>query len=52
MSHFGASTNDWFGKSEFADPLLDGSYDTLFFYNRALSGSEIQVLSTLPGVVP
>ena len=31
MSDFGASTNDWFGKSEFADPLLDGSYDTVFF---------------------
>src|SRR5262249_9508660 len=40
----GATTQDYIGKSQYADPNLNGLVDTFNIYNRALSASEVQSL--------
>ncbi|WAC15004.1 cellulose binding domain-containing protein [Dyadobacter pollutisoli] len=50
-SSLGNTSQNWIGKSQFADPLLAGKIDEFQIYNRALSASEVSslvVLSTRP----
>ena len=55
-SDMGATTQNYIGRSQFADPYLDGRVDDFRVYNRALSSSEItsvmngQTLATVPTV--
>ncbi len=43
-SSLGNTTNNWIGRSQYADPYLDGQVDDFRIYNRALSASEVQSL--------
>jgi hypothetical protein len=43
-SSMGSTANNYIGKSQFADPYLNGQVDDFRIYNRALSGSEVQSL--------
>jgi hypothetical protein len=43
-SSLGNSTNNWIGRSQFGDPLFDGSIDDFRIYRRALTTAEIQSL--------
>ena len=40
-SDLGATTQNWIGRSQFADPYLDGRVDDFRIYNRAISASEV-----------
>lgn len=40
-SNLGATTNNWLGRSQFADPYFNGKVDEFRIYNRALSVAEI-----------
>jgi hypothetical protein len=44
----GAVDYAWIGKSQFADPYLNGQIDDFRVYNRALSSSDIQALYVSP----
>ncbi|MEY4917472.1 MAG: hypothetical protein RL616_1385 [Verrucomicrobiota bacterium] len=48
----GSTTLNYIGKSQFADPLLNGLVDDFRIYNRALTNSEIAALFSPSGVVP
>jgi hypothetical protein len=48
-SSLGNTTNNWIGKSQFGDPLLDGSVDDFEIFNVALTQDQIQSLMTSPG---
>jgi hypothetical protein len=48
-SNLGNTTNNWIGKSQFGDPLLDGSVDDFQIFNVALTQDQIQSLMTSPG---
>lgn len=43
-SSLGSTTQTWIGRSQFADPYLDGIIDGFRIYNRALTGTEISTL--------
>jgi len=43
-SILGSTTQTWIGRSQYADPYLDGILDGFRIYNRALSGTEISTL--------
>jgi hypothetical protein len=45
----GDTSNNWIGKSQYADPLLDATVDDFNIYDRALSGTDLQALMTAPG---
>ncbi|MGA7119084.1 MAG: LamG domain-containing protein, partial [Polyangiaceae bacterium] len=45
-SSLGAVTQDWLGRSRFADPFLNGKIDQFRIYNRALSAAEVLQLFT------
>lgn len=45
-SDLGATGNNWIGKSQYGDPLLSGAVDEFQIYDRALSASEVQALTT------
>jgi hypothetical protein len=53
-SDLGATTQNWIGRSQYADPYLDGRVDDFRIYNRAISSSEVasvmngQTLETEP----
>jgi hypothetical protein len=47
-SSLGNTTNNWLGRSQYADPFLDGQLDEFRIYNRALSASEILALFQNP----
>ncbi|WP_238010735.1 glycoside hydrolase family 127 protein [Dactylosporangium sp. AC04546] len=40
-SNLGATTQNWFGRSQYADPYLDGAIDSARLYSRALSAAEV-----------
>ena len=44
-SSLGSTTQNYIGKSQYADPYLDGLVDDFQIYNRALSASEVQTLA-------
>ena len=43
-----ATTNNYIGRSQFPDPLLNASLDDFRIYNRALSAAEIAALAATP----
>jgi DUF1680 family protein len=45
-SSLGSTGNNWLGRSAFGDPLLSGSLDEFQIYDRALSATEVQALTT------
>jgi concanavalin A-like lectin/glucanase superfamily protein len=48
-SSLGNTTNNWIGKSQFGDPMLDGAIDDFNVFNVALTQDQIQSLMTAPG---
>ena len=42
----GATTNDYLGKSQYADPALNAKIDDFSMYDRALSAAEVATLAT------
>jgi Concanavalin A-like lectin/glucanases superfamily len=42
----GGTTNNWIGRSQFPDPLLDGTVDDFRLYPRALPADELRSLQT------
>jgi hypothetical protein len=47
-SSLGNTTNNWLGRSQYADPFLDGQIDEFRIYNRALSAAEVLSLFQNP----
>ena len=47
ITDFGATSNNWFGRSEFTDPYFNGSLDDFRVYRRALSQEEVVALMAL-----
>ena len=47
-SSLGSTTQNWIGRSQYADPFLAGQVDEFRIYNRALSPAEVQALFTNP----
>jgi DUF1680 family protein len=41
----GATTQNWLGRSQYADPYLDGALDDVRLHRRALSAAEISALA-------
>ncbi len=48
-SSMGDTTQNYIGKSQYADPLLNASVDDFQIYDRALGAGEIAALQTAPG---
>lgn len=48
-SSLGNTNNNWIGRSQYGDPLLDGSVDDFHIFNAALTQEQIQSLMTSPG---
>ena len=48
-SSMGNTTQNYIGKSQYADPLLQGAVDDFQIYDHALSASDIAALQTAPG---
>ena len=48
----GNTTNNWIGRSQYADPLLAGLVDEFQIYDHALTDAEVQSLTTSPGGTP
>jgi hypothetical protein len=48
-SSLGNTNNNWIGRSQYGDPLLNGSVDDFHVFNVALSQEQIQSLMTSPG---
>jgi hypothetical protein len=48
-SSLGTTTSNWIGRSQFGDPLLDGSIDDFNIYSAALTQAQIQALMASPG---
>jgi hypothetical protein len=48
----GNTTNNWIGRSQYADPFLGGLVDEFQIYNRSLSTEEVASLLTSPGGTP
>ncbi len=44
-SNLGATTNNWIGRSQYADPYLNATVDDFQIYSRALTGTEVQALA-------
>jgi hypothetical protein len=47
-SNLGNTTQNWIGRSQYGDPLLNGTVDDLQIYDRALSAAEIEALAGPP----
>ena len=45
----GDTPNNWIGRSQYADPLLDATVDDFNIYDRALSDADLRALLTAPG---
>ncbi|MFD0520570.1 LamG domain-containing protein [Paractinoplanes durhamensis] len=41
-----STTQNWLGRSQYADPYLDGALDNVRFYSRALTAAEVTTLAT------
>jgi Concanavalin A-like lectin/glucanases superfamily len=48
-SSLGQTANNWIGRSQYADPLLNATVDDFHIYDRALTQAEIQSLLASPG---
>jgi hypothetical protein len=48
-SSMGNTNNNWLGRSQYGDPLLDGSVDDFHVFDAALTQAQIQSLMTTPG---
>src|SRR6185436_12283628 len=48
-SSLGNTNNNWIGRSQYGDPLLDGSVDNFHIFNVPLTQEQIQSLMTSPG---
>ena len=44
-SSLGNTTNNWLGRSQFADPFLRATLDDVQIYSRALSAAEVEALA-------
>ena len=44
-ANLGVTTNNWIGRSQFADPFLAAAVDDLHLYDRALSTAEVAALA-------
>ncbi|NMO54137.1 hypothetical protein HH310_23505 [Actinoplanes sp. TBRC 11911] len=42
----GTTTQNWLGRSQYADPYLDGALDSVRLYSRALTASEVSTFAT------
>ncbi|WP_433368638.1 beta-L-arabinofuranosidase domain-containing protein [Actinoplanes sp. CA-142083] len=42
----GNTTQNWLGRSQYADPYLDGALDNVRLYSRALSAAEVSALAS------
>ncbi len=42
----GSTTQNWIGRSQYADPYLDGAVDSFRVYSRALTASEVATLAS------
>lgn len=45
----GNTTNNWIGRSQYLDPLLDAAVDDFQIHDRALTPAQLQALMTSPG---
>ena len=45
----GMTTQNWIGRSQYPDPLLDAAVDEFQIYDRALTAAQVQSLMTSPG---
>jgi hypothetical protein len=45
-ANLGATTQNWVGRSQYADPYLDGAVDSLRVYSRALTAAEVADLAS------
>ena len=45
-ANLGATTQNWVGRSQYADPYLDGAVDSFRLYSRALTAAEIADLAS------
>ena len=48
-SDLGNTTNNWIGRSQYADPLFNGTIDDFHIFDRALTQEQIQSLMASPG---
>jgi len=48
-SSLGSTTNNWIGRSQYADPALNAAVDEFQIYDRALTQAQIQSLTESPG---
>ena len=48
----GSTTQNYIGKSQYADPYLNGRVDDFRIYARALGATEVSGLATLPPAAP
>jgi hypothetical protein len=48
-SSLGSTNNNWIGRSQYGDPLLDGSIDDFNIFSTALTQDQIRSLMTSPG---
>lgn len=48
-SSMGNTTNNWIGRSQYGDPLLDATVDDFQIYDNALTQAQVQALLTAPG---
>jgi hypothetical protein len=44
-TNLGSTTNNWIGRSQYADPYLNATVDDFHIYNSALSQAQIQTLA-------
>jgi hypothetical protein len=51
-SSLGTTTNNWIGRSQYADPALNATVDEFQIYDHALTQSELQSLMNSPGGTP
>lgn len=51
-SALGSTTQNYIGKSQYDDPILNGRVDDFRIYNRALSAAEISALANPPATSP
>jgi DUF1680 family protein len=42
----GTTTQNWLGRSQYADPYLDGALDNVRLYSRALTAAEVSTFAT------
>jgi DUF1680 family protein len=45
-ANLGATTQNWVGRSQYADPYLDGAVDSMRLYSRALTAAEVADLAS------